>query len=157
MSKQSCSDKICLEGGRLKFHSHPDATLFNWMKIGLKPKQKDRFWIYEVCFFVWAYTDCSRKSLMHSPGRHKIVDEEKRFKHKLNMLEPGSRMLKWIGILIVIGLLLYFFRFRMAAICVWAVSGIVFAVLLVLLAIESHQDKVLNEIAIEENKKNGEI
>ena len=90
-------------------------------------------------------------------GRHKIVDEEKRFKHKLNMLEPGSRMLKWIGILIVIGLLLYFFRFRMAAICVWAVSGIVFAVLLVLLAIESHQDKVLNEIAIEENKKNGEI
>ena len=94
------------------------------------------------------------------PGRHKIVDEEKRFKHKLNMLEPGSRMLKWIGILIVIGLLLYFFRFRMAAICVicvWAVSGIVFAVLLVLLAIESHQDKVLNEIAIEENNKNGEI
>ena len=62
------------------------------------------------------------------------MDEEKRFKHKLNMLEPGSRMLKWIGILIVIGLLLYFFRFRMAAICVWAVSGIVFAVLLVLLA-----------------------
>ena len=43
------------------------------------------------------------------------MDEEKRFKHKLNMLEPGSRMLKWIGILIVIGLLLYFFRFRMAA------------------------------------------
>ena len=48
-----------------------------------------------------------------------------------------------------------------------AVSGIIrmkrrnnendFAVLLVLLAIESHQDKVLNEIAIEENKKNGEI
>jgi hypothetical protein len=45
----------------------------------------------------------------------------------------------------------------MAAICVWAVSGIVFAVLLVLLDIESHQDKVLNEITIEENKKNGEI
>ena len=30
-------------------------------------------------------------------------------------------------------------------------------VCLVLLAIESHQDKVLNEITIEENKKNGEI
>ena len=28
---------------------------------------------------------------------------------------------------------------------------------MVLRAIESHQDKVLNEIAIEENKKNGEI
>ena len=83
------------------------------------------------------------------------MDEEKRFKHKLNMLEPGSRMLKWIGILIVIGLLLYFFRFGMAAICVLAVSGIVFAVLLVLLAIESHQDDVMNEIAKKENNKNG--
>ena len=30
-------------------------------------------------------------------------------------------------------------------------------VCLVLLTIESYQDKVLNEIAIEENKKNGEI
>ena len=83
------------------------------------------------------------------------MDEEKRFKHKLNMLEPGSRMLKWIGILIVIGLLLYFFRFGMAAICVLAVSGIVFAVLLVLLAVESHQDDVMNEIAKKENNKNG--
>ncbi len=83
------------------------------------------------------------------------MDEEKRFKHKLNMLEPGSRMLKWIGILIVIGLLLYFFRLRMAAICVLAVSGIIFAVLLVLLAIESHQDDVMNEIAKKENNKNG--
>ena len=83
------------------------------------------------------------------------MDEEKRFKHKLNMLEPGTRMLKWIGILIVIGLLLYFFRFRMAAICVLAVAGIVFAVLLVLLAIESHQDDVMNEIAKKENNKNG--
>ena len=83
------------------------------------------------------------------------MDEEKRFKHKLNMLEPGSRMLKWIGILIVIGLLLYFFRFRMAAICILVVSGIVFAVLLVLLAIESHQDDVMNEIAKKENNKNG--
>ncbi len=43
------------------------------------------------------------------------VDEEKRFKHKLNMLEPGTRMLKWIGILILIGIMLYVFHFRMAA------------------------------------------
>jgi hypothetical protein len=43
----------------------------------------------------------------------------------------------------------------MAAICVLAVSGIVFAVLLVLLAIESHQDDVMNEIAKKENNKNG--
>ena len=84
------------------------------------------------------------------------MDEEKRFKHKLNMLEPGIMMIKCIGILILIGLLFYVFQFRIVAFGVWAVSGIVFAVLLVLLAIESHQDKVMNEIAIKENKKNGD-
>ena len=87
----------------------------------------------------------------------KKVGEEKIFKHKLNMLEPGTKMLKCIGILILIGILLYVFRFRMAAFCVWAVSGIIFAALLILLAIEAHQDNVMNEIAIDENKKSGEI
>ncbi len=84
------------------------------------------------------------------------MSKEKRFKHKLNMLEPGTRMLKCIGILIIIGLLLYVFKFRIAAFCLWAVSGIIFVVLLILLAVETHQDNVMNEIGIEENKKNGE-
>ena len=84
------------------------------------------------------------------------MGEEKRFKHKLNMLEPGIRMLKWMGILILIGILLYIFQIRMAAYCVWAVSGIIFVVLLILIAIESHQDNVMNEIALKENKRNGE-
>lgn len=84
------------------------------------------------------------------------MSEEKRFKHKLNMLEPGTKMLKCIGILILIGLLLYVFKFRIAAFCLWAVSGIIFVVLLILLAVETYQDNVLNEIGIEENKKNGE-
>ncbi|MCR5226328.1 MAG: hypothetical protein K6E27_03875 [Eubacterium sp.] len=84
------------------------------------------------------------------------MSEEKRFKHKLNMLEPGTKMLKCIGILILIGLLLYGFKFRIAAFCLWAVSGIIFVILLILLAVETHQDNVMNEIGIEENKKNGE-
>jgi len=84
------------------------------------------------------------------------MSEEKRFKHKLNMLEPGSKMLKWIGILVFIGFLLYVFQLRIAALCVWAASGIILVVLLVLLAIEAHQDKVMNDIAIRENKKNNE-
>lgn len=84
------------------------------------------------------------------------MGEEKRFKHKLDMLEPGIRMLKWMGILILIGILLYIFQIRMAAYCVWAVSGIIFVVLLILIAIESHQDNVMNEIALKENKRNGE-
>ncbi len=62
-------------------------------------------------------------------------------------------MLKWIGILILTGFLLYVFQFRTAAFCVWAVSGILFAVPLILLAIEAHQDNVMNDIAIKENRK----
>ena len=85
------------------------------------------------------------------------MSEEKCYKHKLNMLEPGSIMLKWIGILILIGLVLYVFRFRMVAFCAWILSGIIFVVLLILLTIEGHQDKVMNEIGIRENEKNGEL
>ena len=85
------------------------------------------------------------------------MSEEKRYKHKLNMLEPGTIMLKWIGILILIGLVLYVFRFRMVAFCAWILSGIIFVVLLILLTIEGHQDKVMNGIGIRENEKNGEL
>ena len=85
------------------------------------------------------------------------MSKEKCFKHKLNMLEPGTRMLKCIGILILLGLLFYIFRIKIAAFCIWALSGIVFVVLLVLLAIEAHQDNVMNDIAIKENRENGEF
>ena len=83
------------------------------------------------------------------------MDREKRYKHKLNMLEPGTQMLKGIGILVIIGLLFYIFKLNTVAICIWSVSGFVFAVLLVLLAIEAHQDKVMNDLAIKENRENG--
>ena len=85
------------------------------------------------------------------------MSEEKRYKHKLNMLEPGIIMLKWIGILILIGLLLYIFKFKIVAYGAWILSGIIFVVLLILLTIEGHQDKVMNEIGIKENEKNGEL
>ena len=85
------------------------------------------------------------------------MSEEKCYKHKLNMLEPGSIMLKWIGILILIGLLLYIFKLKIVAYGAWILSGIIFVVLLILLTIEGHQDKVMNEIGIRENEKNGEL
>lgn len=85
------------------------------------------------------------------------MSEEKRYKHKLNMLEPGTIMLKWIGILILIGLLLYIFKLKIVAYGAWILSGIIFVVLLILLTIEGHQDKVMNEIGIKENEKNGEL
>ena len=85
------------------------------------------------------------------------MSEEKRYKHKLNMLEPGTIMLKWIGILILIGLLLYIFKLKIVAYGAWILSGIILIVLLILLTIEGHQDKVMNEIGIKENEKNGEL
>ena len=97
----------------------------------------------------------SRFQLNVQCKRSEKVDEERKYKHKLNMLEPGTRMLKLIGILIFVGILLYIFHFRMVSFFIWVVSGIIFAVLLILLVIEAHQDNVMNEIAIKDNKKNG--
>ena len=81
--------------------------------------------------------------------------EQRRFRHKLNMLEPGTKILGCIGILILIGLISYVFRFKTAAFCIWTIAGIVFVVLLVLLAVESYQDKVMNDIAIREDREKG--
>ena len=86
----------------------------------------------------------------------KKLGEEKRYKHKLNMLEPGTKMLKCIGILSLIGIPRCGVQVRIIAFCVWAASGIIFAILLILLVIEAHQDNVMNEIAMKENKKNEE-
>ena len=74
-----------------------------------------------------------------------------RFRYKLNMLEPGTVMLKWIGLLGAIGLVLFLLHLKAAACCVLGLSGILFLLLLILLAIEAHQDKILYEIAMKED------
>ncbi len=79
---------------------------------------------------------------------------ENRYKRKLNMLEPGTKMLKWAGVLLLAGGLLLLLRRRIAAYCAMGLSGVLFAVLMILLAIEAHQDKVLNDIALRENREN---
>ena len=76
-----------------------------------------------------------------------------RYKHKLNMLEPGTAMLKWIGILLLVGLVLRLFRLKLVSYIVWGLAGAIFLLLLILLAIEAHQDSVLNEIAAQEHKE----
>ena len=78
---------------------------------------------------------------------------ETRYKHKLNILEPGTAMLKWIGILLLIGLVLRLFRLKLVSYIVWGLAGAIFFLLLILLAIEAHQDSVLNEIAAQEHKE----
>jgi len=78
---------------------------------------------------------------------------ETRYKHKLNMLEPGTAMLKWVGILLLAGLVLRLFRLKLVSYIVFGVAGAIFLLLLILLAIEAHQDSVLNEIAAQEHKE----
>lgn len=78
---------------------------------------------------------------------------ETRYKHKLNMLEPGTAMLKWSGILLLVGLVLRLFRLKLVSYIVWGLAGVIFLLLLILLAIEAHQDSVLNEIAAQEHKE----
>ena len=76
----------------------------------------------------------------------------KKYKHKLNMLEPGRVMLICIGVLAVIGLVLQLLGLKIIAWCVLGVAGALIIVLLILPAIEEHQDKVMNESYLEEEE-----
>lgn len=80
------------------------------------------------------------------------VTYETRYKHKLNMLEPGMVMLKWIGILLLNGFILHLIQLKLASYIVFCFAGAIFFLLLILLVIEAHQDSVLNESATQENK-----
>lgn len=81
------------------------------------------------------------------------VTYEIRYKHKLNMLEPGTVMLKWIGIFLLVGFFLRLFQLQLVSYIVLGLAGAIFLLLLLLLAIEAHQDKILNEIAAQEHKE----
>lgn len=78
---------------------------------------------------------------------------DKRYKYKLNMLEPGLIMMKIIGALFVFGIAFWVAKWHSLSIFFLFLSGAVFAVLLVLLAIEAHQDKVLNGYCQRENNE----
>ena len=85
--------------------------------------------------------------------KHKNMYYDNRYKYKLNMLEPGLIMMKIIGVLFVIGILFWVVgRHWISAISLF-LAGAVLAALLILVAIEAHQDKVLNDIALRENNE----
>ena len=75
-----------------------------------------------------------------------------RYRYKLDMLEPGTIMLKWVGIFLLIVLALELLCWKLAAAIAFGFSGALFLLLLILLAIEAHQDRVLNEIAAQEHR-----
>ena len=85
------------------------------------------------------------------PYRKQALTYERRYKHKLNMLEPGLMMMKSTGILLASGSVLWLLRWNMLSSICFALAGVVFAVLLLLVAVELHQDRTLNEAAIREN------
>lgn len=82
--------------------------------------------------------------------------EEKKFKHKLNMLGPGSIMSKIITVLFAAAVVLYFTGNRLWAYITGGVSVILLFILLVLLAVEQHQDRILTKQQLEENERNHE-
>lgn len=75
---------------------------------------------------------------------------ENRYRHKLNMLEPGTRMLKLAAILAAAAGLCELFGWALAARLLALAAGLTVGILLLLVAVELHQDKVLNEIAAHE-------
>lgn len=83
--------------------------------------------------------------------KHKNMSYDNRYKYKLNMLEPGLIMLKIIGTLFVFAIIFGVAKLHWLSIILGFLSGIIFAVLLILVAIEAHQDNVLNDIAMGEN------
>lgn len=85
--------------------------------------------------------------------KHKNMSYDNRYKYKLNMLEPGLIMTKIIGVLFVFGIIFWVAKWHWLSIIFGFLSGTIFAVLLILVAIEAHQDNVLNDIAIKENNE----
>ncbi len=85
--------------------------------------------------------------------KHKNMCCDNRYKYKLNMLEPGLIMMKLIGTLFLFAIVFWVAKWHWLSVILGVLSGILFATLLILVAIEAHQDKVLNEIAMRENKE----
>jgi hypothetical protein len=80
----------------------------------------------------------------------------KKYKYKLNMLEPGWKMIKAIGLFGVLSFTLHIIKLALLSYVFGGLAALLGIALWILLIIESHQDKVLIEQAINERRKNGE-
>lgn len=72
------------------------------------------------------------------------------YKHKLNMLEPGGVMVKIIALFVLLGAIFRAVKLQVLSAVALGTAGLIFAVLLILIAVELHQDRVLNEAAEKE-------
>ena len=81
---------------------------------------------------------------------------DNRYRHKLNMLNPGMEMIKWIGALVLISLVLLLLRLNLVSYFIFGLAGLLVVALVILLVVEAHQDRVLNELALQEDSdRNG--
>ncbi len=78
----------------------------------------------------------------------------KKYKHKLNMLEPGCKMIKAIGVSVVLGFIFHIAKIALISYIFYGLAVLLGIILWILLIIEGHQDKVLNEQAIQERRRN---
>ena len=63
-------------------------------------------------------------------------------------------MLKWIGLFLLISIILLLFRLRLASCIAFCLVGVIFLLLLILLAVEAVQDGVFETPAAQEKRKN---
>ena len=89
----------------------------------------------------------------NKPRRREKATYENRYRHKLNMLWPGQTMLSITGALLLIGILCELLNWHRPATAAFTLAAAVLAVLLILVAVEMHQDRVLNEIAVREQEE----
>ena len=80
--------------------------------------------------------------------KHKNMCYDNHYKYKLNMLELGIIMMKIIGALFVFGIVFWVAKWHWLSVIFLFLFGIIFAALLILVAIEAHQDNVLNDMIL---------
>lgn len=88
--------------------------------------------------------------------RKSALSYDQRYRHKLNMLEPGIHMLRGCMLLAVAGGVCLRLGRRVGGVVLLMLAGLLFLILTVLIGIELHQDRVLNELAAQENQSREE-
>lgn len=76
--------------------------------------------------------------------------EEKKYKQRRSMSGPGSIMSKVITVLFTVAVVLYFTGNKIWAYVTGGVSVVLLFILLILLAVEQHQNRVLTEQQLKE-------
>ncbi|HWT73788.1 MAG TPA: hypothetical protein VN258_03580 [Mobilitalea sp.] len=72
---------------------------------------------------------------------------QKKYRHKLNMLEPGAKMCTGIGLGLIISFISWLAGCYILTVIAGAIASILTVLLFILIIIEAHQDKVLYEEA----------